>query len=282
MEANAALRRPENPIERVEKHQKKGYSVNPIMSDKRDQIIRDHYENESTENTPKNSNITNPGMQNQTPNINVIHPNQNIEFTDKNPTSFSDLYSNSDIPSKNRFLFLFRLDWLANQFLCGCSLRLGVQIISIVFLAASMSKFFNVFPHDNLRKTVTAAIIFLVYFIAGYCFIYSSVYFNAEYAYIGLVIYTLIFYYIVLDNLLFIFFVSFGVLNPFGAVKSILNIIMLTAGLVILLLFHLYFLWICYSYWIHLKNKNHELIKGNFYRTYAEYDTLNARNFNES
>ena len=81
-----------------------------------------------------------------------------------------------------------------------------------------------------------------------------------------------------MDNLLFIFFVSFGILNPFGAVKSIMNVILLTVGLAVLLVFHLYFLWVCYSFWIHLKHRNFELVKGNFYRTYQEYDNLNARN----
>lgn len=279
MEANAALRRSEATLEKPDLRPKKGFSLNPAMMDKREQLVRDSYENESTENTPRRSNATNP---NQTPNINVIpnnpNPQRNADAPDKNFTSFSELYNNPDVPSKNRFLFLFKLDWLANQFLCGFSLRLGVQIISIVFLAASMSKFFNVFPHDNLRKTVTAAIIFLTYFIAGYCFIYSSIYYNAEYAYIGLVIYTLIFYYILLDNLLYIFFVSLGILNPFGAVKSIMNVILFSVGLGVLLLFHLYFLWVCYSYWIHLKHRNLELVKGNFYRTYQEYDYLNTRN----
>lgn len=279
MEANAALRRPEATLEKPDLKTKKGFSLNPVMMDKREQMLRDYNENESTENTPRRSNATNPY---QSQNINVIpnnpNPQQNPVGSDKNFISFSELYNNQDIPSKNRFLFLFKLDWLANQFLCGLSLRLGVQIISIVFLAASMSKFFNVFPHDNLRKTVTAAIIFIIYFIAGYCFIYSSIYNNEEYAYVGLVIYTLIFYYILLDNLLYIFFVSFGILNPFGAVKSFMNVLMLSIGLGLLLLFHLYFLWVCYSYWIHLKHKNYELIKGNFYRTYQEYDNLNVRN----
>lgn len=246
MEANAALRRQEATLEKPDIKLKKGFSLNPVMMDKRDQMMRDYNENESTENTPRRSNATNP---NENPNIDVIpnnpNPQHNLESSEKNFVSFSELYNNQDIPSKNRFLFLFKLDWLANQFLCGLSLRLGVQIISIVFLSASMSKFFNVFPHDNLRKTITAAIIFLTYFIAGYCFIYSSLYYNEEYAYIGLVIYTIIFYYILLDNLLYIFFVSLGILNPFGAIKSFMNLILLTVGLGLLLLFHLYLLWVC-------------------------------------
>jgi hypothetical protein len=282
MEANAVLRKPNLTIEKPDKQLKKGFSINPVMMDKREDLVRDFYENESTENTPKTSNAT---YQNPTQIIKELKTNQdshqNTDTADKNFIYFSDLYKNQDISSKNRFLFLFRLDWLANQFLCGCSLRIGVQIISIVFLAASMAQFFNVFPHDDLRKTITAAIIFSVYFVAGYCFIYSSIYYNAEYAYVGLVIYTLILYYIVLDSMLYIFFVSFGILNPLGAMKSIMNFILLSVGLGILLLFHLYFLWVCYSYWIHLKHKNFELVKGNFYRTYQEYDILNNRNVEE-
>ena len=282
MESNAALNRQEATLEKPDKVPKKGFCLNPVMMDKRDLLNRDYNEKESTDNTPRRSNAPNV---NQMPNIIPINPNnpsnqQNPDVPHKIFSSFSDLYNNPDVPSKDRFLFLFKLDWLANQFLCGCSLRIGVQIISIVFLAASMSKFFNVFPHDNLRKTVTAAIIFLIYFIAGYCFIYSSIYYNEQYAYSGLVIYTLIFYYIVLDNLLYIFFISFGILNPSGALKCLMDVVLLTIGLGILLLFHLYFIWVCYSYWIHLKHRNYELIKGNFYRTYQEYDTLNARNVN--
>ncbi len=207
-------------------------------------------------------------------------PHQGIDQTEKNFVSFSDLYNPTEIPYKSRFLFVFKIDWLASQFLCGCSLRLGVQIISLIFLSAAMSMFLSVFPHDNLRKSITAALIFLVYFIAGYCFIYSSIYYNEQYAYVGLAIYTILFYLILLDNLLYIFLVSLGILNPSVAVKSIINVALFTIGFVILLLFNLYFLWICYSFWIHLKNKNYELIKGNFYRTYREYDTLNIGNVN--
>jgi len=282
MEANAVLRKPNLKIEKQDKQLIKGLSLNPVMIDKPQDPVRDFFENESTENTPKTSNAI---YKNPTQSIKELKTNQdsyqNTDAADKNFIYFSDLYNYKDIPIKNRFLFLFRLDSLANQFLCGCSLRIGVQIISIVFLAASMAQFFNVFPHDDLRKTITAAIIFSVYFVAGYCFIYSSIYYNAEYAYVGLVIYTLILYYIVLDSLLYIFFVSFGILNPLGAMKSITNVILLSIGLGILLLFHLYFLWVCYSYWIHLKHKNFELVKGNFYRTYHEYDILNARNVEE-
>lgn len=284
MEANAALRENRATLEKIDSNSKsikKFNTLNPKQLDNRDNII--NYEEESTQNTPNQELNKMNNLNKNTDNPNILQDNDYEHqhnyipesSRQKNFVYFSDLYKSQEIPSKERFLFLFNMDWLANQFLCGCSLTIGVQIISIIFMAASISKFFSVFPHDDIRKTITAGILFLVYFIASYCFIYSSIYYNADYAYRGLVIYTIIFYFIVLDNLLFIFFVSFGILNPLGALKSIVNIILLSLTLAVLMLVHLYFLWICYSFWMHLKNKNYELIKGNFYRTYEEYDNLN-------
>jgi len=229
-----------------------------------------HENSESTQNKPQTDSQTN-----HIPNINNNQVNNNVNLPNTNYVNFSDLYNVQDLPSKERFLFLFKIDYLANQFLCGCSLRLGIQIISLVFLVASISKFFKVLHYDNLMKTILTGLLFLIYFIAGYCLIYSTIYNNPKYAYIGLAIYTVIFYIILFDNLLYIFINLFGILNPFDAIELFKDIIIFTFALAFFLLFHLYFLWVCYSYWLHLKNGNFELIKGNFYRSYEEYDSLN-------
>jgi hypothetical protein len=38
---------------------------------------------------------------------------------------------------------------------------------------------------------------------------------------------------------------------------------------------NLYFVWVCYSYWIYFRNEKYTFFKGNFYSDYEEYDSMN-------
>lgn len=292
MEENSALRRAQTNI------LENGYSVSRPTFYSFSKIIEKqeitlYYKNtESTENTQSEKQLDKKPndiiREDNNPPHNKIDSHENFNFqkdeiqnilktneSDKAQKKFSEIYNDEEISSKYRFLFVFKTQTLASGFLCGISLRFGIRLISLIFLAASLLKFFSVYQQGDLRRIITSALILLAFMIAACCMIYSSIYFNPYSAYIGLLIYTVIFYLYVVDDFLFISFVALGIVNPLGNNKSTVNIILLSLVIIATMLVHFYFLWICYSYWIHLRNENYALVKGDFYKNYEEYDSRN-------
>lgn len=281
----APLRRAEtNTLQKTEPNcNQRFFSLNEIVEKQEITLI---YQNtESTGNTPnKESKENKDKTVKENDNKNEIDKNNNNENaydyylntkeSEKLRKKYSELYDDEEIPNRNRFLFVFKPDKLANQFLCGCSLRFGVRLISLIFLTASLAKFISVYEQENLRRTITSALILLVFIVAAFSIIYSSINLDPYFAYVGLLIYTVIFYFYIVDNLLFMAFVAFGVINPYGANFSWISIFLLDLLIIFSMIVHLYFVWICYSYWINLRDENYALVKGEFYNSYEEYDSL--------
>lgn len=270
-------------------NQTKNKNNNNMPNNQEQQDFIENYENNFNHSNSPNRNApeqggNNPNSISNANNANIPQRTQEINFNlsgnpdGRNFIDFNELYNMQDLPSKEKFLFLFKIDSLANQSFCGCSLRLGVKIIAILFLAAAMSKFFSAFEKDNILNILLSAVIFCIYFIAGYCLIYSSIYLNAEYAYYGYVIYAIIFFYLFLQTLLMFIFIVIGFYDPVGELDFFYKLVALLFAITIMLGLHLYFIWICYSFWMHLKNKNFDLINGNFYRSYEDYTNLHNRN----
>jgi len=125
---------------------------------------------------------------------------------------------------------------------------LGISIISQIFLAASLTKFISVKAQENLSRTITSLLILLVFIIFAFCLIYYTINLDPHYAYVGLLMYPVIFYFYIVDNLLFISFVAFGIINPLGNNYTWNNILLLNLLIYANMFVYLYFFWVCYSY----------------------------------
>lgn len=252
---------------------------NEDLGNNNDPNLNNPQDNQININNENNINIRNEPQHVQEINIAAQQDSDrdNNRNNSQNFIVFSRLYYVHDISAKEKFLFLFQLDYLANQFFCGCSLRFGVQIISLLFLVASISKLFNTFSQVHVLNILASGAVFTIFLITGFCLMYSSTYYDPHLAFYGYFIYALIFYYLIFQSLAMLVFITLGLYNPLGESDYMIKITIILVSILLIFCFHLYFVWICFSFWIHLKNKNLELIKGNFYRSYHDYTNLQNR-----
>lgn len=186
-----------------------------------------------------------------------------------NPTRQEELSN----PDKDKFLFITDADKLALDCCCGCSLRTGVQIISLLFITGSMSNFFTAIRMHSAIGLFTSGFLFITYFFAGVCTLYSTMIHDYSYAYKGYFVYSVIFLYNVLEALvvsLLILTANYKALEGLDRTMATL-IYLIAAGIVLSI--HLYMLWIIFSYSIHLKHKRHGLISGNIVVKYESERT---------
>jgi hypothetical protein len=185
----------------------------------------------------------------------------NMNIIDNN-IQFSSISNIQNIPSLEKFLFLFEIEKPANQFCCGCTINTGIKIISFFFISVSFSCFLEIFLNFSFFNFFANVIIFLTYFSVGYNLIYSLIYNSENHAYYAYVVYCILFLLNCLDSFVVLLFVLTGYLNFLETKKRIINFILLSLVIAIFTSIHLYILYICYSYWRHLKNRDFDLLKG--------------------
>ena len=215
---------------------------------------------------------------NQNENVNQGNVSLGVNQENVENIPLENFYNFKNLETKEKFLFLFTIEKLSYEFLCGISLRVGIQIISILFLGGSLTNFFKTFSEDNIFSKISSLVVFLIYFIAGFCFVYSSIYLNVDYAYWGLIIYTVLFYILLLQNFFVFFLLIFRIFSPIEDADVIVFGFLFLLIVTFIIGIHLYFLWICYSYWFHLKNKNYRLINGDIYKPYRDYRRVDNPN----
>ncbi len=179
-----------------------------------------------------------------------------------NEAQIAPIQPNSTNPDKDKFLFYFEPDTLAIDCCCGCSLKTGVLIIAILFVTASMSKFFSALHMFSLFDMMLSGLLFLLYFTAGVCILYSSMTFNFVYAHTGYFIYAIIFLFYVFDNLLLLILVISGIYKPMPTENLFVTGLVLLCAMLITISLQLYMVWIIFSYSVHIKHKRIHLISG--------------------
>jgi hypothetical protein len=192
---------------------------------------------------------------------NELNRNSHL-ISNVNEPQVAQIQPNSTNPDKEKFLFFFEPEVLSVDCCCGCSLKTGVQIIAILFVFASLSKFFSALHMSSLLEIFLSGLLFLLYFTAGVCTLYSSMTFNFIYAHTAYFIYALIFLFYLADDALLVIMVFTGLYKPLSSENLFVTGIVLFCALLITLSIQLYMIWIVFSYSIHIKHKRYHLVSG--------------------
>jgi len=180
-----------------------------------------------------------------------------------------DGISNPIIPvtESERFLFFITPNFLAQDACCGCSLKTGSQIISLIFLIASLSNFFSALRYGSLWTIILSGLMLFLYFTACLLVFYSSMNYEFTPAYTAYVIYGLIFLLSLIDTIVILILLITRVYKPFGDHYLKGSLGYLVASIVILSI-QLYMIWIVYSYAVHLKYKAVQIVTGEYLHKY--------------
>jgi hypothetical protein len=179
--------------------------------------------------------------------------------------------------NRDKFLFCFEPVTLAKESCCGCSLKTGVQMIALIFIAAALSNFFSALRTDSIFNLILSGFAFVLYFIAGVCVIYSTMSFSFIMAHTGYVIYAIVFIINAADNLIVLLLIFLGVYAPFGGSDSFKIGLVFLAAIACIIGIHLYLVWIVFSYAIHLKHNRLQLVLGNIFVKHDEVMASNAQ-----
>lgn len=177
-------------------------------------------------------------------------------------------------PTNEAFLFFHHPKELARESACGCSLRTGVQIIAVIFLASTLTNLTAALRGGSLLSLVISGLTFSLYLVAGICLLSSTFSYNYQHANTATVIYSVIFLVNLVDNIIIAILIFLGVYAPFNTPDNISSGLVFSLAAAIVLGIHLYFVWIIFSYTVHLKNKRIALINGDVYKGYNEYEPV--------
>jgi hypothetical protein len=171
--------------------------------------------------------------------------------------------SNPIIPSteSEKFIFFMTPNFLAQDACCGCSLKSGAQIVSLIFLLASISNLFSALRHGTVWSITISGVLFLLYFLSCLMIFYSSMNFNHTYAYSAYLIYASVFLLSVIDAIFMFFLIITNHFKPIDYHYIRGGLAYLVASVVILSI-QLYMIWIVYSFAIHLKYKAIHIVSG--------------------
>jgi hypothetical protein len=173
----------------------------------------------------------------------------NVEYNRIQDQNIRDSLSNED-----KFLFLIKPDFTAKESICGCSLRTGSIIISILIMISNFSNFMESLQFESDSKVLINGLICLVYFSACVLIFISSMNNNYKHCFFAYIIYAISFIFNLLDTIIMTFLIFLGFYNPLRGLDFFrAGFVYLLSSLLILTIY-LYFVWIIYSYYILLKD----------------------------
>lgn len=181
----------------------------------------------------------------------------------------SEGISNPMMPAteSEKFLFFVTPSFLAQDACCGSSLKTGTQIISLIFLVASLSNFFSALRYGSYWAIVISGIMLLLYFLACMMIFYSSMNYDYSSAYTAYLIYAVIFLLSLLDTIVMFFMMITRYYKPFGYHYIRGSLGYLVASIIVLTV-QLYMVWIVFSYAVHLKYKATQIVTGEYMYKY--------------
>jgi hypothetical protein len=185
----------------------------------------------------------------------------------------SNIVSNKANPTGEKFLFCFTPSDIAMTASCGCSLKTGAQLVSIIYIATTISPFINSLQYNSLWNIMYYGIISALYLFAGVSTLYSTYTYQYEYAHTANVIYNVLLMINLLDVIVVAAFIFSGYILPLGLEVPAFNqgmYFLLASGTIVLI--HMYMIWLVFCFMVHVKNRRKALVNGDIYKTYEEFE----------
>ena len=189
--------------------------------------------------------------------------------TNNEPTA---IYTSLDPEKKFLFIFDYNMKTIANNFGFGCSLRLGVQVIAILFLITAFFDLICTFIEEKAIYIIISIIGVIIYTTVGvllYCSVLNN---NVNFAYISYLIFALIFIFKIVEALIIFILLLFGKavkigifeldFYPYHRSYSLLAAFIYLFVEINLLVVQLYLIYILFSYLVHLQKGNINVING--------------------
>ena len=172
----------------------------------------------------------------------------------------------SENSCNEKFLFFFTPKTVDLESCCGFSLRSGIKLVSIYLLFASISYFCSILKEETWIEIILSILISLCYLISAFYLFLSTIYLEYSYCKIGNIIYTLIFYFDIIDC----FIVSIRIST--NQIYLLFNSIIITQIIFIIMQFisiliELYMLWIGFCYLVHIKMERLNIVYGDNFAT---------------
>lgn len=164
------------------------------------------------------------------------------------------IYLENENLSREPFLYIINIEKVDISFLCGCSLFCAIKLISIFMIINGFLNILFSFNTKNYINLFVSLIYNVLYFISGFYLFKSSISFDFNESMIGYKILSLLYIFELFFFITSLILSSIGVIHPFSNGKNFLKsfVIYFFVGLTYFLI-KLYFVWITFSYYIHIK-----------------------------
>ena len=167
----------------------------------------------------------------------------------------------SENSCNEKFLFFFTPKKVDLESCCGFSLRSGIKLVSIYLLIAAIYYFCSILKEESWIEIILSILISLCYLISAFYLYLSTIYLEYSYCKIGNIIYTLIFYFDIINC----FIVSIRIST--NQIYLLFNSIIITQIIFLIMQFisiliELYMLWIGFCYLVHIKMERLNIVYG--------------------
>jgi hypothetical protein len=181
-------------------------------------------------------------------------PNELFDLTPQPKEPENQLLNNQNFTDEP-FLFFFIPFHIDVDFLCGCSLYIGIKLIAFILIFASLFGIYTTLTLPfHIFNTMFSLLITVLYLIAGFYLFKSTITFSYDDVKIGYFLYACLVIYDVFSFLLSYFLISVGIINPYGGTqftvkKFVVSFVMGIFSEII----KIYLVWIIYCYMVHIK-----------------------------
>ncbi|MCQ2817122.1 MAG: hypothetical protein MJ252_07645 [archaeon] len=193
------------------------------------------------------------------------------------PPTHSNLVSSRTMrinPTEENFLFFFKARKLSLDSYCGCSLRSGVQISSIILFFIALAHFYSLFKETNYYSIISTVILVILYLAASYYLFIAAYNVNEDFSKVGYNILCFIFLVDLSDYIIVIVLTFVGYFDIYLTTRInffIFGFICFGMGV---MLAELYFMWLAFCFTIHVKLKRMHIVYGDSINEYLDEQPL--------
>lgn len=161
-----------------------------------------------------------------------------------------------------KFFFIFTPKTVDIECCCCFCLRTGMKLLSIMFLCNATSSFMSAVKSVVPLIIIISIVLSLLSLVIAFYLYIAAVNLNAHYANVAYVLYEIVILINLIEDVTAMILLCFGFIAPLGEqnVFLVLSIFIIVCGITVGV--NLYFLWIIFSFKVHMGNNRIRVVLG--------------------
>lgn len=177
--------------------------------------------------------------------------------TQKTTETLNNLNTDND-----HFFFIFTPKTVDIECCCYFCLRTAMKLLAVSFLFGATSSFMSAVKSVSPLIIIISVVMSLLSLVIAFYLFIAAVNLNAHYSNVAYVLFEIIILINLIEDLTAMVLLCLGIISPLGNQNVFLVLIIFVIVCLITVGVNLYFLWIVFSFKVHLKNNRLRVVLG--------------------